>query len=116
MMTACVPPSCAQQVSFTIAEANTILDSLQARGDWQRMFAIQTARLTTANKMVAEHNWLDSLSRSQLAMCDTVIRSCHSERSALLADKATLQRKVKRTPTWALLAFTLGILTSLLLQ
>lgn len=116
MMTACAPPSCAQQVSFSLAEANRILDSLQARGDWQRMFVLQTARLSNLNKTMTHMEALDSLSRSQLAMCDSVQRKGHSERMALLQDKAKLERKVRRMPTLLTIAFTVGIFVTLLLQ
>lgn len=113
--TLCAQPSSERQVSFSLEEANRILDSLQSRGDWQRMYAIQTARLHNRESSLTHYEWLDSLSKTQLVMCDSVLRKQYTKLNELSSENATLQRKVSnRGRNWFLVP--LGILIGLIIQ
>lgn len=113
--TLCAQPSSEKQVSFTLEEANRILDSLQSRGDWQRMYAIQTARLNNRESSLTHYEWLDSLSKVQLVVCDSALRKQYTKLNELSSENATLQRKVSnRGRNWFLVP--LGILIGLIIQ
>ena len=102
-------------MSFTLEESNRLLDSLQSRGDWQRMYAIQTARLNNRNASLTHYEWLDSLSKTQLVMCDSVLRKQYTEANELRSKNATLQRKVQnRGRIWFIVP--LGILIGILIH
>lgn len=116
MMTACAPPSCAQQVSFTLGEANRILDSLQARGDWQRMFALQTARLNNSRQEVHRLEEIERLAAQQQRTCDSTRLAYNDRVRILTVENMKVRRKLKRTPTMLTIAFTFGIIVTLLLQ
>lgn len=116
MQTACATPSYGQQVSFTMEQANAILDSLQARGDWQRMYAIQTARLNNRNTALDNYVMLDSLSKVQLIMCDSVRRKQYGEIGELRSENSNLTRKVKaRGLTWPVM-LAIGVIIGVLVQ
>ena len=113
--TLCAQPSSERSVSFTLEESNRLLDSLQSRGDWQRMYAIQTARLSNREATLTHYEWLDSLSKTQLVMCDSVLRKQYTKLNELSSENATLQRKVSnRGRVWFLVP--LAILIGLLIQ
>ena len=102
-------------MSFTLEESNRLLDSLQSRGDWQRMYAIQTARLSNRESALTHYEWLDSLSKTQLVMCDSVLRKQYTKLNELSSENATLRRKVSdRGRIWFLVP--LGILIGLIIQ
>ena len=115
-MTASGQPSSERLVSFTVAEANSILDSLRSRGDWQRMFALQTARLNNRNSAITQYQWMDSLSKVQLAMCDSVRRKNNAERLRLEGENAKLNRRSSKRGTAVPIALMLGVIIGLILN
>lgn len=98
--------SCGQSVNFDITTANRILDSLEAGGDWRKMYVIQTARLNNEREHDAT---LDSISRVQLAMCDSVVRNGFATHRELEARNQELQRKVSGKNWLALVGVVVGI-------
>ena len=109
-------PSSAQQVSFTLEQANVILDSLLAREDWRSAYAIQTARLVNRNSSIDRYATLDSISQSQLTMCDSVRRKQYGEISDLRSENSALTRKVKvRGRTWPVM-LAIGLIIGVLIN
>jgi len=79
------------------------------------MYAIQTARLSNREATLTHYEWLDSLSKTQLVMCDSVLRKQYAQVNELSSENATLKRKVSnRGRIWFLVP--LGILIGLLIQ
>ena len=115
-LTACAQGSSEKQVSFSIEEAIAILDSLQSRGDWQRMYAIQTARLNNRESALDSYVSLDSISKVQLIMCDSVRRKQYGEISDLRSENSALTRKVKvRGRTWPVM-LAIGLIIGVLIN
>lgn len=79
------------------------------------MYAIQTARLSNREATLTHYEWLDSLSKTQLVMCDSVLRKQYTEANELRSKNATLQRKVQnRGRIWFIVP--LGILIGILIH
>jgi hypothetical protein len=89
-----------KRVCFTVGEANVILDSLYARGDWKMMYVIQSSRYQNASQALTLRESLDSLTTAQLAMCDSTARKGYSDNRELISENSRLQRKVKNKRGW----------------
>lgn len=94
-----------------ISLANRVLDSLEARGDWQRMYIIRNVQY---NNCQTYQSSMDSLSRIQLAVCDSTVRNGFTRRREDATTIQGLQNKKKQVPlkmgALALVALILGLL------
>jgi len=112
----CASQSSVKQVCFTVDEAQHVLDSLYARGDWQRMYAIQTARLDNCGDKVKEYASHDELNQAQLAKCDSVVRHGFSKERALLGENAKFQSRSKDRKWWGVVGIIIGFVASTALK
>lgn len=80
------------------------------------MYAIQTARLNNRNTALDNYVMLDSLSKVQLIMCDSVRRKQYGEIGELRSENSNLTRKVKaRGLTWPVM-LAIGVIIGVLVQ
>lgn len=105
-LTLCAPRSFGQ-VDFTIEQAQTILDSLEARGDWQQAAifrAIQAER-------TRQHHVADStLAAQQQATCDSTLKVERQGKRELINENDKLKGRAWYPWAAGLLAFILGVL------
>jgi len=99
-------------VCFTIDEGNALVDSLDARNDWEGAYKMRTAQWWMGQRHIAN---LDSIRKEENAKCDSTFNAGQDEQKELIYENDELQENARRVPWIVTLATLIGLLAGFVL-
>lgn len=97
---------------FTIDEGNALVDSLDARNDWEGAYRMRTAQWWMGQRHIAD---LDSIRKRENAKCDSTFWAGQDEQNVLIQENDELHESARRVPWIITLATLIGLVAGLVL-